>query len=1307
MSPLSFRLAFAVVLIQLPLIPTSDGALSGVEVIIGGRTNLSGSGTLVEAVNLGTTNSETVPAVGLFTGDNGADGVAGSATLATTGGGTLASADTGSAIDSLFFTETFNNGGTGLKLTYTLPDAGEFIVEILHGEPRDCCQGTFESVTFSDAAGTVAVPAFTIGNGIAGQNPPVDADWVIVRARVQGVTQFIYTMPNGTGRGSSIVGFQVRRATATPPDTEPFITEISAAGNTTYKDENGDTPDWIEIYNPTGSSVSLTGWHLTNLATLPNRWTFPAVTVASKARLVVFASSKNRAIAGARLHTDFRLPASGGYLALTKPEGTVVHSFAPYPAQTDGFGYGMIGLSRTAAMAFFYPATPGGANGIGLAAALVAPVFSVKQAVFTTTQTVSLSTAVAGGEIRYSTRGTIPSATSALYTAPLTLSATTQVRARVFDPATGGGGAVDTGFYTKIDTTSNLAGIPAPASLNTNLPVLIIDNFAAGAIPGTSQALQFAELAVFEPDAVTGRTMINRTPDKAVRAGLRIRGQSSSGFPKRQYKLETWNEADGDNDESLLGLPADSDWVLGGQYADESLLRNPLVFGLGRDFGLPAPGTRFCEVFLNTDGGAISSADYAGVYLLTESIKIGKNRLDLANPNDDPDHDGGYLMRHEAGPANLTRITNWTFAEISDPVPTAAQTAFIGAKVNGFNTALRSAAWRNPVTGYRAWADPESFARMAIMNEYVRAQDGYVRSSYFYRDRGQKLQAGPLWDFDLSFGISCCFNSHLTGVDPQTGSGWQYNNGYNRGARENGLPDNSHTAGMGRLDWTKIMMTDPDFRQLFVDAWEKLRNGALSTAGLAARIDALAFQLSDAGASDSPQRRNFIKWTTLGSRTTGFQAFLPANLTTASETWAGHVKYVKDWAALRSTWMDSQFTARPVAGIPSGVVSAGTTVTLTSSQTLYATLDGTDPRQSGGTPHPAAIVLPTGGSPFVTIHITSRLLARARTAAGEWSAPLDLWFIVGQVATPASLMVSEIHYHPADPTPAEQLPDGSLTDGDFEFITLKNISAATLDLSGASFVDGIEYTFPSGSLLAPGATLVLVSNAAAFPRRYGAAIAVSGDYGGQLDNTGDRLELRYPFGGPVLAFSWQDDWHRPTDGDGYSLVALTQTAAADGNLPASWAISPQRGGSPGSTAGGYSLTFESWRHYHFIAAEQLQPGLAGPQDDPDSDALVNLMEYALGTNPRAGQPSSALPSAGRITLGTDLFPTLTFQRPERTLDLTYLPEFSPGLDAWSQAGLMVGTAATSGDGLETVTFRGLVPVAASGKAFSRLRALKP
>jgi hypothetical protein len=128
-------------------------------------------------------------------------------------------------------------------------------------------------------------------------------------------------------------------------------------------DERRSGPEWLAPYE---RRVAI------------QRWTFSAVTLARGSSLVVFASEKNRVAAGGRLHTDFKLPAAGGYLALTKPDGSVAHAFAPYPAQTDGFSYGMNGLSRAAAAAYFLPATPGSANGIGITAPLAAPEFSVK-----------------------------------------------------------------------------------------------------------------------------------------------------------------------------------------------------------------------------------------------------------------------------------------------------------------------------------------------------------------------------------------------------------------------------------------------------------------------------------------------------------------------------------------------------------------------------------------------------------------------------------------------------------------------------------------------------------------------------------------------------------------------------------------------------------------------------------------------------------------------------------------------------------------------------------------------------------------
>ena len=81
-------------------------------------------------------------------------------------------------------------------------------------------------------------------------------------------------------------------------------------------DDDDDRSDWIELFNPSGTSVNLKGWALTDDPTQQTKWTFPNVTLGSREYRVVFASGKNRKILNAPLHTDFRLSREAGYLAL-------------------------------------------------------------------------------------------------------------------------------------------------------------------------------------------------------------------------------------------------------------------------------------------------------------------------------------------------------------------------------------------------------------------------------------------------------------------------------------------------------------------------------------------------------------------------------------------------------------------------------------------------------------------------------------------------------------------------------------------------------------------------------------------------------------------------------------------------------------------------------------------------------------------------------------------------------------------------------------------------------------------------------
>src|SRR5205823_3318011 len=120
------------------------------------------------------------------------------------------------------------------------------------------------------------------------------------------------------------------------------ISEFMADNKTTLPDVDGQFSDWIEIYNTAATNVNLSGWALTDDPTHATRWTFPATNLTAKGFMVVFASSKNRAVPGAELHTDFSLRASGEYLGLLRPNGTVATEFAPtFPAQSPDISYGI------------------------------------------------------------------------------------------------------------------------------------------------------------------------------------------------------------------------------------------------------------------------------------------------------------------------------------------------------------------------------------------------------------------------------------------------------------------------------------------------------------------------------------------------------------------------------------------------------------------------------------------------------------------------------------------------------------------------------------------------------------------------------------------------------------------------------------------------------------------------------------------------------------------------------------------------------------------------------------------------------
>ena len=204
--------------------------------------------------------------------------------------------------------------------------------------------------------------------------------------------------------------------------------------------------------------------------------------------------------------------------------------------------------------------------------------------------------------------------------------------------------------------------------------------------------------------------------------------------------------------------------------------------------------------------------------------------------------------------------------------------------------------------------------------------------------------------------------------------------------------------------------------------------------------------------------------------------------------------------------------------------------------------------------------------PLVALATPGAHTVRTRIKNGDtWSPLTEATFVLE--ATPASaanLVVSELHYHPADPTPAE-LAVGFNNGNDFEFIELMNISRTqSVDLSGVKLDDAVTFDFgtvaPALRILPPGGRIIVAENTAGFAARLepGAQPVVAGAFSGNLSNSNEQLIVRAANGALIKQFTYRDSspWPEEADGDGPSLVLNTPFTNPDHALASSWHASP-------------------------------------------------------------------------------------------------------------------------------------------------------
>jgi len=369
--------------------------------------------------------------------------------------------------------------------------------------------------------------------------------------------------------------------------------------------------------------------------------------------------------------------------------------------------------------------------------------------------------------------------------------------------------------------------------------------------------------------------------------GIELRGSTSQWFfPKKQYAFETRDSIGNNLNVSLLGLPAENDWILHAPYSDKTLMRNVLTYKLSEEMGQYAPRTVYCEMVLN--------GDYRGVYVLMEKIKRDENRVDIAEMDgDDLAGDsltGGYIIKidKEEGAVNAGWTSQfppypgaWQEIEYLYHYPKPdeiqlAQKQYIQEFIHNFESVMNSANFNDPESGYPSIIDMNSFIDFILINEFTKNVDAYRISTFLHKDRDSKngkLKAGPAWDFNIALGNV----DYYTGFDPE---GWIITGEHSFGG-DFTLPF-----------WWAKMMDDPAFYQNVVLRWNVFRNTILDTDTLLNFIDETVLLLNEA------QERNFERWPILGEQ------IWPNYF--VGDTYEEEIDFLKQWLVGRVEWMDEQ-----------------------------------------------------------------------------------------------------------------------------------------------------------------------------------------------------------------------------------------------------------------------------------------------------------------------------------------------------------------------------------------------------------------
>ena len=411
---------------------------------------------------------------------------------------------------------------------------------------------------------------------------------------------------------------------------------------------------------------------------------------------------------------------------------------------------------------------------------------------------------------------------------------------------------------------------------DSNLPIVIIttDNDPNTGlpieIPDDPKVLASMKI-IYHPDGSRNYLTDINTPEYLNydgRIGIELRGSSSQALPKKPYGLTTLkNDNTSNNNVSILGMPKENDWVLNSLAFDAALMRDYLSYELSRDLNNYSARGEYCEVVVN--------GDYKGLYVFMEKLKINSDRINILKmaktDNANPELTGGYITKSDkttGGDPVAWTMPSYTGGNVDfiheSPKPadvTSDQNNYIYTQFDSFGK-MMSAQNESIINGYPTIIDVPSFVDFMIISEISSNVDAYQFSTFYHKDRAGKLRAGPVWDFNLTFGNDL----FMWGFDRSHTDVWQFDNGDNTGPK-----------------YWKDLYNNPKFKCYLTKRWKEVTatNQALNYNVISGKIDGIASLISEAAVREN------TRWNTVG------------NL-------QNNVDQMKGWLQTRISWMNNR-----------------------------------------------------------------------------------------------------------------------------------------------------------------------------------------------------------------------------------------------------------------------------------------------------------------------------------------------------------------------------------------------------------------